>query len=425
MNTKVAKYLALVLAALLVLAAPLYGQEQGETQQDQRPGSEQAQEPEYQQDADRQDQPGTEQAYGETQTRIVGQSRDVTGVIIKRDADTLTIRDRQGNDTEVVLSDDTEVKERKRNPFRRAREYGVTQLIPGLAVVAEGRADEAGRLVAEEVKFRDDDYKIVSAIEARVDPVEGRVTTTEQASERLSGQLEELQAISNAARGGATAAQETADEALGTAQSAQQVAERANRSVENLDQRVDARISALDDFDVATETMVHFRVGSANLSDEAKAKLDEIVAQFQNERGYMLEIAGFASSDGNENFNRQLSQRRADAVVRYLAEEHNVSLRRMITPFGYGENQPVADNSTREGREQNRRVEVRMLVNRGLTEAAGATGTPADTRTEDQRNDLGQQGQRPAADTTEREDSEVDRQQDADVNDHQDSPEYE
>jgi outer membrane protein OmpA-like peptidoglycan-associated protein len=393
MDTRIGQYFALILTALLVFAAPLYGQEQDQPQQDQRPGYEQ-------------DRP---QDFGDA--RVVGQSKDVTGVIIRRDADTLTIRDRQGSDTVVQLTDDTEVKERKRNPFRRARDYAATQLIPGLEVVAEGRTDEAGQIVAEEIRFRDDDYKIVSAIEARVDPVEGRVTTTEEAAERLSGQLEELHRISNAARGGATAAQETADEALGSAQTAQQSAERAQRSVEDLDDRVDARISALDDFDVAAETTVLFRVNSDQLSADAKAQLDEMVAQFRNERGYMLEIAGFASSDGNENYNRQLSQRRAEAVVRYLAEEHNVSLRRMITPFGYGELHPVADNRSREGREQNRRVEVRMLVNKGLTETADAAGRPADAPTaEDQRNGFGEQRQTPANDATEREDFETDWQ---------------
>jgi outer membrane protein OmpA-like peptidoglycan-associated protein len=425
MNTITSRVLALLVAALLLFAAPLYGQEQGQPQQDQQPGYQQERQPDQDLEADRQDDARPEPAERTYQgtTRMVGESKDVSGVIIKRDADTLTIRDRQGNDTEVLLTDDVEVKERKRNPFRRARNYGVTQLIPGLAVIAEGRTDESGRVVAEEIKFRDDDYKIVSAIEARVDPVEGRVATTEQASERLSGQLEELQGISNAARGGARAAQETADEALGTAQSAQQRAERAEQSVESLDQRVDARISALDDFDVAAEATVLFRVGSAQLSNDAKAQLDEMVAQFRNERGYMLEVAGFASSDGNENFNRQLSQRRADAVVRYLAEEHNVSLRRMITPFGYGENNPVADNRSREGREQNRRVEVRLLVNKGLTETAAVAGSPGertnDARsTEDQRNGFGQQD---PVDVNERDDAD---RQDESLNE-QDSPQNE
>src|SRR4030095_8356669 len=100
---------------------------------------------------------------------------------------------------------------------------------------------------------------------------------------------------------------------------------------------------------------------------EAKSVLDEIATQAKTERGYVIEVMGFASADGNENYNRQLSQKRADAVVRYLAENHMIPLRRIITPFGYGEAEPVADNESREGREQNRRVEVNLLVNKGMT----------------------------------------------------------
>jgi outer membrane protein OmpA-like peptidoglycan-associated protein len=102
------------------------------------------------------------------------------------------------------------------------------------------------------------------------------------------------------------------------------------------------------------------------LSPEAKAMLDEIATQAKNERGYVIEVRGFASSDGSEALNRRLSQRRAEAVMRYLAETHDIPLRRIILPFGYGEAMPVADNSTLDGRKQNRRAEVKVLVSRGL-----------------------------------------------------------
>ncbi len=126
------------------------------------------------------------------------------------------------------------------------------------------------------------------------------------------------------------------------------------------------RISALDDYTVQQSVNVNFRAGSAVLSPDAKSSLDQIAQQAMKARGYVIEVRGFASAEGSENLNRQLSQRRADAVVRYLAETHNIPLRRIITPFGYGEKQAIADNATRDGRQQNRRVEVAVLVNRGL-----------------------------------------------------------
>jgi OOP family OmpA-OmpF porin len=65
-----------------------------------------------------------------------------------------------------------------------------------------------------------------------------------------------------------------------------------------------------------------------------------------------------------------LSSRRADTVIRYLIENHNIPLRRIVTPYGYGESNPVAENATRDGRAQNRRVEVKLLVNKGLIQTA-------------------------------------------------------
>src|ERR671926_510763 len=96
-----------------------------------------------------------------------------------------------------------------------------------------------------------------------------------------------------------------------------------------------------------------------------------------NAKGYVLEVSGYADSRGSVNLNRQLSQRRADAVIRYLVENHNIPLRRIVTPYGYGESNAVADNATREGREQNRRVEVKVLVSRGLIQGAPQMTRPA------------------------------------------------
>jgi outer membrane protein OmpA-like peptidoglycan-associated protein len=95
-------------------------------------------------------------------------------------------------------------------------------------------------------------------------------------------------------------------------------------------------------------------------------------------RGYEIEITGFASADGSATANKRLSQRRAQAVIDYLIETHNIPLRRIGQSFGFGELQSVADNTTREGREQNRRVEVKLLVSRGLNQNVEVRPTTAD-----------------------------------------------
>jgi outer membrane protein OmpA-like peptidoglycan-associated protein len=99
-------------------------------------------------------------------------------------------------------------------------------------------------------------------------------------------------------------------------------------------------------------------------------KLDEIATKALNAKGYVLEVAGFADATGSVERNRALSQRRADAVIRYLVENHSIPLRRIITPYGFGETNPIAENTSRDGRAQNRRVEVKLLVNKGILQQA-------------------------------------------------------
>jgi outer membrane protein OmpA-like peptidoglycan-associated protein len=294
-----------------------------------------------------------------------GQKMKIKGVVVRRNGDNFVVRDANGVDTVVRLTDRTSVKERKSNPFRRAKNYAMTDILPGLNLEVEGRGDTTGQLVAEKVQFSDDELRVARALEARVTPVESRVSSTEsrlsqveQNAQRLSGQLEELAAISNAARGGAVAAQATADAAVAGVRATNE------------------RISALDDYVPQQVLTVNFRVGSAVLSPQAKAQLDQLAQQAQQAKGYMIEVTGFADATGSPEFNRRLSQRRADAVVRYLVEIHKIPLRRIITPYGFGESQPVADNMTREGRARNRRVEVRLLVSRGLTQPAPEMNVP-------------------------------------------------
>jgi outer membrane protein OmpA-like peptidoglycan-associated protein len=200
---------------------------------------------------------------------------------------------------------------------------------------------------------------VAQSIDSRVNPVEDRVTQTEQNAERLSGQIDELMAISNAARGGAKAAQDSADAAIAGVNATNQ------------------RITSLDDVVVQSSSTVLFTVGSSRLSPEAKAELDQVARTALTLRGYTIEVTGFASSDGDERKNKVLSEKRAQAVIDYLVQTHAIPLRRIGTSYGFGELQAVADNSTPEGRAENRRVEIKLLVNRGLNQNVEVRANPA------------------------------------------------
>jgi outer membrane protein OmpA-like peptidoglycan-associated protein len=285
-----------------------------------------------------------------------GQKMKVKGVVVRRDADTFVVRDMNGVDTTVALDDRTSVKT-KGGFLRSGANYGQTNILRGLNLEVEGHGDASGNLLAEKVRFNESDLRVARAVESRAAPLETKVSEVEQNAQRLSGQLDELAAVANTAKGGARAAQETADAAV---------------SGVNL---TNERISALDDYTPQSVMAVNFRSGSAVLSEDSKTKLDEIATKALNAKGYVLEVTGFADATGSIQRNRALSQRRADTVIRYLVENHRIPLRRIITPYGFGETNPVAENTTRDGRAQNRRVEIKLLVNKGLLQQAPAMPT--------------------------------------------------
>jgi OmpA-OmpF porin, OOP family len=303
-----------------------------------------------------------------SRTVASGQKMKLKGVVTRRDADTFTVRDMNGVDTVVRLDDRTSVKT-KGGFLRSGTNYAQTSILRGLNLEIEGRGNATGELLAEKIRFDQDDLNVARAIESRAAPLEERASDTETKlsqveanAQRLSGQLEELAAVSNAARGGAKAAQATADAAVAGVTATNE------------------RISALDDYVPQDTAAVNFRSGSATLMPESKTTLDDIASKAMNAKGYVLEVSGYADATGSIARNRALSQRRADAVIRYLVENHNIPLRRIITPYGYGELNPVGENETREGRAQNRRVEIKLLVNKGLTSPSptmnpGTSGT--------------------------------------------------
>ncbi|HEU4714942.1 MAG TPA: OmpA family protein [Pyrinomonadaceae bacterium] len=298
-----------------------------------------------------------------------GQKFKVKGIVIKSNADSFTLREPDGTETVVSLTDTTKIKAAKKNWFRLYKAAGPSSILRGLRLEAEGKGNQAGELVAAKIRFDEDDFRTAQALEARVDPVETMATSTkvlaeaneqrissaEQNAERLAGQVTELSAVAAAANDAAGRAQASADRAQASADSAR---------AEATD-----RINAIDDYLLSETFMVHFRSGSAVLSSAAKAQIDAAAAKVQNEnlKGWVIEITGYADSKGNTERNRSLSERRADAVINYLVTTYNLPLRRLVQPFGYGEQNPVADNASGEGRALNRRGEIKVLVSKGLS----------------------------------------------------------
>jgi OmpA-OmpF porin, OOP family len=269
------------------------------------------------------------------QTIPSGAKMKFKGVVISHDADTFTIRDRNRTDYHVLLTNNTSIKTYG-GFLRSGKSYAASDILRGLIVEVEGRGDARGQLVADKIRFNESDMRAAITSDTRVTPVE-------ENQQRIAGQMDELYAVAAEARRESSAANE--------------------------------RITALDDYDVQETVAVTFRVNSAVLSPEAKQQLDALAQKTLNAKAYTIEVAGYTDSTGSEAKNFRLSRQRADAVVQYLAVNHKIPLRRFNTPMGYGKTEAVADNTTAAGRAQNRRVEVKMLINRGMSARAPATST--------------------------------------------------
>jgi outer membrane protein OmpA-like peptidoglycan-associated protein len=277
------------------------------------------------------------------------------GVVVKRDPDSFTMSETQGGPTTtVILTADTEVKSHKKGVFRGSKEYAASYILRGLRLEVDGTRNSDGHIVAEKIRFDEQDLRTAQALKATLDPAEAelneKLRLQQQEQERLAGQIAETQALTQVVREEAAKAQAAADKA-------QQTADYANN-----------RINGLDDFDPIKTITVYFKTGSAVLTPQAKAEIDNAAAwvRTQDRRGWVMAVIGYADTTGSTQRNIDLSERRANAVIYYIVSKYKMPLNRLVQPFGYGQLEPVAENTTKAGRAKNRRVEIRLMVNKGI-----------------------------------------------------------
>lgn len=298
-----------------------------------------------------------------------GTKQKIQGVVSIRSGDTFKVREVSGAETVVILTSDTKVSSHSRG-LRGKKEYPVTYIMRGLRLQAQGRGDANGNLVAEWVRFDEQDLRAAQALEQTDELAkenEVRITAAEKAAQeaaenarRMAAQIEENTALAMDAQAKAKAAQDQADAAFKSAAMANN------------------RINGLDDYETLRAIQVLFKLNSSKLDETAKGVIDEAAAWAKAEKakgnanGWLVQVVGFADTTGNTARNRALSERRANAVIQYLVLKHGLDLRRLVQPFGYGENNPVADNKTAEGRKKNRRVEIRILQNKGIANTVGS-----------------------------------------------------
>lgn len=278
------------------------------------------------------------------------------GMIQSRSGDLVTIRDKKSGDISViVLSAATKIE--RTGDFRlRHSEMDITAMVPGLTIDVDGVGNGKAQLDAKKITF---------------DP---NVFNVEVAEEK---QIEANQSA-------ATHAQTTANQGVAAAGQAQSSANQAQTSADQNSvlvgavavadadavQLVNQRVSDLGDYKTVGEAGVFFETGQTTLSDSDKAALTNLAQAATSIPNYMIEIAGYASSSGTKAENLKLSDARAEAVADYLRDSANIPIRRILTPAGYGATHPAVSNQTSEGRDINQRVDVKVIVNKGLNEGA-------------------------------------------------------
>jgi outer membrane protein OmpA-like peptidoglycan-associated protein len=214
----------------------------------------------------------------------------------------------------------------------------------------------------------------IAPVEARVETAE--VTNGEQDT-KLSTQGDQIEALesdlsltnerladaansANSANTAAQQAQTTADSATTLANNAMEVAEEGISIANQRAGEVEVKVDRVNNYQMASSETVLFDFDKFALTADAKFKLDEMASRLSGKR-YMVEVQGYTDRTGDSAYNERLSERRADAVARYLVNEHKVALR-SINLMGSGYAAPVGDDTTADGRKMNRRVEVRLFV---------------------------------------------------------------
>jgi outer membrane protein OmpA-like peptidoglycan-associated protein len=231
-----------------------------------------------------------------------------------------------------------------------------TVLVPGLKISVDGVGDAQSRVVAKTINFNSDDLETAEAIQAGLTPTKQAVATNQQ---NIAANKQATQ----------TNAQGIAANQVQTAANKQQIANN-QEQIDANQQEIQAttkRFDDLTDYENKGQATVNFAVGSATISASDKASLKQLAQTATGLTGYIIEVKGYADSSGNAAMNQQLSMDRAQEVIAFLLQDCNVPVRHIVAPGAMGTVDPAASNETASGRAENRRVDVKVLVNKGLS----------------------------------------------------------
>jgi OOP family OmpA-OmpF porin len=285
------------------------------------------------------------------------QQATVQGMIVGRDGANMYVKTGDSQRQIVVLQDNTPATEKGGLFGWSHKDLGVAALVPGLQVKVDGSFDADHKLVAKKVEYTSGSMKTAKQIDAGLTPVNAKVAAHEDAIRSARRDIETAQSDIAASKQqiATNQQQEQAD-----AQAAQAGIGQTN-----------GRIGQLDQYTEKGSYTVNFRNGSAVVSKKDKDQLEDFVKTAAGTPGFMIQVQGYASKVGSPAVNQKLSGERADAVLTIIQQSGAVPLTRILAPAAMGTVEQVADNHTRAGQKENRRVVVTVMVNNGIVGAGG------------------------------------------------------
>ena len=290
-----------------------------------------------------------------------GGKAQTQGMITSRNGDTMMVTGNEGS-VNVVLTDDTKTRDARGLFGLEKTHLSSVVLIPGLKVKVKGTFDAKGRIVAKTITTDGDDLESAEMIQAGLQPTAEQV----EANVQLLGAHQQDIAANQ---------QGVAANQQAIAGHQEDLAAHHTRIEQNMQdiQTTTQRFTALADYDTKGEATVKFDSGSSKVSTADVEQLKQLAQTAKGLTGYIVEVTGYTDSQGSAVMNTKLSEARAKAVVTVLMQQGGVPVRHIIAPGAMGEYGSAAPNETKAGRADNRRVEVKVLVNKGI---AGGDSTP-------------------------------------------------
>jgi outer membrane protein OmpA-like peptidoglycan-associated protein len=290
-----------------------------------------------------------------------GQQATIQGLVIGRDGSKMAVKTPDSPRQTVVLSDSTKATEKGGFLGLGRKDLAITQLVPGMQVKVEGSYDPDHQLVAKKVTFSKDSYRTAQQIDAGLNP------TNEKVAKQQDQLLSDRRDIEQGQTDMASARTDIDATKSGLAANVQATGE--NKQAIG---QTNTRIGTLDQYATKGAYTVQFANGRSVVTKKYKDELVDFVKQAADTPGAMVEVQGYASKVGSASLNQRLSSERADNVLTII-QQAGVPLTRILAPAAMGTTEQVADNHTRSGQAQNRRVVVTIVVNKGITNGATET----------------------------------------------------